>query len=113
MNDHPIEDLERRLTDALGTAPQVIIPEGFTARLMQRIPAKRTLRHVSVARIRQTYYARKVMVLSLLLLCAALACVLILLPLNSSFGQLLQAVVFVQLAGLIVGFCFRPWAHNA
>lgn len=112
MNDPLLADFEKRLTNALETAPQVIIPEGFAARLMQRIPAKPGLRDVSVARIRQTYYARKAMVLSFLLLCAALICVLFLFPLNSSLGQLLQAVVFVQLAGLIVGFCFRPWVHN-
>ncbi len=45
-----VDPLERRLTQALESLPRVAIADDFAARVMLRVPARRTVRYLNPAR---------------------------------------------------------------
>ena len=105
-------DLENRLTQALEAAPVIPVPSGFVSRVMENLPARRSVGRIAAARIRQTYYGRKAMLISAVLLCLALAASMLVVQQRSMVSSVLQGVIFLQLACLVLGFCFRPWAQK-
>lgn len=99
----PQDAFERRLEDALATPPEVAIPPDFAERLAAMVPTR------PVVRVSGTLYARRSMVLSTLLLLAAL----LLLAWRPSGGVTLLTMVewiFCAQLSLVALLSVSPWS---
>jgi hypothetical protein len=95
------DDLMKRITDALETHPEVTMPADFAARVMARVPAQ--TRRITLPAISRARYGRYALALAMLLILAAM---LVFAPAtrSSALWLTLQAMLFAQLAALVLWF---------
>lgn len=97
------EELElKRLVRMLEAAPEITVPDDFASRVMQKIPQVPARRYVLRRPLpASSRYGRAAVVCALLILVAAMA---LLAPRSSGSPTwlLIQALLFVQLCGLLV-----------
>lgn len=93
--------LDARLVRALETRPEITVPAEFAARVASRMPSRRP------ALLRRTHYGQWVMVLSLVVLAAALAAMVAGNFGRTPIGLAMEGVIYAQLLSLAVWLGIR------
>jgi hypothetical protein len=101
--EHATERLDKRIIQALETAPESQIPADFAARVASQLPARRPVS------LTPTNYGKNAMLVSLAVTLVALLVLALHSPGHAAFG-LLESLLYAQFIALAVWFTL--WRHG-